>query len=39
MPGLVKQAGEQGLLMIDIPEQYGGAELGLLTESFSRHTA
>src|SRR5579859_522191 len=33
MPTLVKQAGEQGLLMIDIPEQYGGAELGLLTSS------
>ncbi|GCF06439.1 acyl-CoA dehydrogenase family protein [Dictyobacter arantiisoli] len=33
MPGLVKQAGEQGLLMIDIPEQYGGAELGLLTSA------
>ncbi|GER88271.1 acyl-CoA dehydrogenase [Dictyobacter vulcani] len=33
MPGLVKQAGEQGLLMVDIPEQYGGAELGLLTSA------
>ncbi|GCE19323.1 acyl-CoA dehydrogenase family protein [Dictyobacter kobayashii] len=33
MPGLVKQAGEQGLLMIDVPEQYGGAELGLLTSA------
>ncbi len=31
MPGLLKKAGEQGLLMIEIPEQYGGAELGLLT--------
>jgi alkylation response protein AidB-like acyl-CoA dehydrogenase len=31
MPGLVKKAGEQGLLMIDVPEEYGGAELGLLT--------
>lgn len=29
--GLVKKAGEQGLLMIDVPVQYGGAELGLLT--------
>ena len=29
--GLVKRAGEQGLLMIDVPVQYGGAELGLLT--------
>ncbi len=33
MPSLVKQAGEQGLLMIDVPEQYGGAELGLLTSA------
>ena len=33
MPTLVKQAGEQGLLMIDVPEQYGGAELGLLTSA------
>ncbi|BCL81655.1 acyl-CoA dehydrogenase [Ktedonobacteria bacterium brp13] len=33
MPELVKKAGEQGLLMIDIPEQYGGAELGLLTSA------
>src|SRR5258706_2064561 len=33
MPGLVKKAGEQGLLMIDVPEQYGGAELGLLTSA------
>ena len=33
MPALVKQAGEQGLLMIDVPEQYGGAELGLLTSA------
>ncbi len=31
LPSLVKKAGEQGLLMIEIPEQYGGAELGLLT--------
>src|SRR5258708_10462335 len=31
MPGLVKKAGEQGLLSIDVPENYGGAELGLLT--------
>src|SRR5579859_4067281 len=33
LPALVKRAGEQGLLMIDIPEAYGGAELGLLTAS------
>lgn len=29
--GLVKKAGEQGLLMVDVPVQYGGAELGILT--------
>src|SRR5436309_10708570 len=33
LPTLVKKAGEQGLLMIDVPEEYGGAELGLLTSS------
>src|SRR5437763_1560657 len=33
MPSLVKKAGEQGLLMIDVPEVYGGAELGLLTSA------
>jgi alkylation response protein AidB-like acyl-CoA dehydrogenase len=33
LPSLVKKAGEQGLLMIDVPEQYGGAELGLLTSA------
>src|SRR6266487_1099551 len=33
LPGLVKKAGEQGLLMIDVPEEYGGAELGLLTSA------
>ena len=33
MPSLVKKAGEQGLLSIDVPENYGGAELGLLTSS------
>ncbi|GCE11205.1 acyl-CoA dehydrogenase family protein [Tengunoibacter tsumagoiensis] len=33
LSGLLKQAGEQGLLMIDVPEQYGGAELGLLTSA------
>lgn len=30
MPSLVKLAGEQGLLMIDIPEEYGGADLGMV---------
>ncbi len=33
MPSLVKKAGQQGLLMADVPEAYGGAELGLLTSS------
>src|SRR5258707_7863440 len=33
MPGLVKKAGEQGLLSIDVPEAYGGVELGLLASS------
>src|SRR6266496_2042909 len=33
MPGLLKKAGEQGLLSIDVPEAYGGAELGLLTSA------
>lgn len=33
MPDLVKKAGTQGLLMIEIPEAYGGAELGLLTSA------
>ena len=33
MPSLVKLAGEQGLLMIDAPEEYGGADLGLVVSS------
>ncbi|HVB74163.1 MAG TPA: acyl-CoA dehydrogenase family protein [Ktedonobacteraceae bacterium] len=33
MPSLVKKAGEQGLLSIDVPEAYGGSELGLLVSS------
>jgi alkylation response protein AidB-like acyl-CoA dehydrogenase len=33
IPGLLKKAGEQGLLMIDVPEANGGAELGLLTSA------
>jgi alkylation response protein AidB-like acyl-CoA dehydrogenase len=33
LPSLVKKAGEQGLLSIDVPEEYEGAELGLLTSS------
>ena len=35
LPGLVKKAGEQGLLSMDVPEAYGGAELGLLTSSLA----
>src|SRR5258708_8421761 len=35
LPSLVKKAGEQGLLMIDVPEAYGGAELGLLMSSLA----
>ncbi len=37
MPTLLKQAGEQGLLMIDIPEEYGGADLGLVVSSLVAH--
>src|ERR1700693_1453301 len=33
MPSLLKKAGEQGLLSIDVPAAYGGAELGLLTSA------
>jgi alkylation response protein AidB-like acyl-CoA dehydrogenase len=33
MASLVKKAGEQGLLSMDLPEEHGGAELGLLTSS------
>src|SRR5579884_1019051 len=33
MPKLVKEAGEQGLLMIDVPEEYGGADLGLVVSA------
>ncbi len=33
MPSLVKAAGEQGLLMIDVPEEYGGADLGMIVSS------
>jgi alkylation response protein AidB-like acyl-CoA dehydrogenase len=38
MPALLKKAGEQGLLMIDVPERYGGAELGLLTSALVAST-
>jgi len=33
MPSLVKAAGEQGLLMVDIPEEYGGADLGMIVSA------
>jgi alkylation response protein AidB-like acyl-CoA dehydrogenase len=33
LPALVKKAGEQGLLMIDVPEEYGGADLGLVVSA------
>src|SRR5260370_7781842 len=33
MLGMLKKAGEQGLLSMDVLEEYGGAELGLLTSS------
>ncbi len=38
LSSLVKKAGEQGLLMIDVPEAYGGAELGLLTSALVAST-
>jgi alkylation response protein AidB-like acyl-CoA dehydrogenase len=37
MPSLLKLAGEQGLLMIDVPEEYGGADLGLVVSSLIGH--
>ncbi len=33
MPGLVKKAGEKGLLSVDVPEEYGGADLGLIVST------
>ncbi|HEX9067817.1 MAG TPA: acyl-CoA dehydrogenase family protein, partial [Ktedonobacterales bacterium] len=33
MPSLLKKAGDQGLLMVDIPEAYGGAELGMIVSA------
>jgi alkylation response protein AidB-like acyl-CoA dehydrogenase len=33
LPSLLRKAGEQGLLGIDVPEQYEGSELGLLTSA------
>ncbi|MGO8950839.1 MAG: acyl-CoA dehydrogenase family protein [Ktedonobacterales bacterium] len=37
MPSLVKKAGEQGLLMIDVPEEYGGADYGLVVSGLVAH--
>src|ERR1700730_1032339 len=33
LAGLVRKAGEQGLLSIEVPEAYGGTELGLFTSA------
>jgi alkylation response protein AidB-like acyl-CoA dehydrogenase len=33
LPGLLKKAGEKGLLAVDIPEEYGGADLGLIVST------
>src|SRR5689334_12267919 len=33
MPALLKKAGEQGLLSTEIPEEFGGTELGLFTST------
>ena len=38
VPSLLKEAGEQGLLMIDVPEEYGGADLGLIVSSLVAHS-
>lgn len=37
MPSLLKKAGEQGLLMIDVPEEYGGADYGLVVSGLVAH--
>src|SRR5215469_18042091 len=34
MASLVRKAGEQGLLMIDVPEEYGGADYGFVVIFF-----
>jgi alkylation response protein AidB-like acyl-CoA dehydrogenase len=33
LPNLLKQAGEKGLLAVDVPEEYGGADLGLIVST------
>jgi hypothetical protein len=33
LSGLLKQAGEKGLLAVDVPEEYGGADLGLIVST------
>jgi alkylation response protein AidB-like acyl-CoA dehydrogenase len=37
LPSLLKMAGEQGLLMVDVPEEYEGADLGLIASSLVAH--
>ncbi len=37
MSDLVKKSGEQGLLMIDVPEEYGGADYGLVVSGLVAH--
>jgi alkylation response protein AidB-like acyl-CoA dehydrogenase len=37
MPSLLKMAGEQGLLMVDVPEEYEGADLGLVASALVAH--
>jgi alkylation response protein AidB-like acyl-CoA dehydrogenase len=37
MASLVKKAGEQGLLLIDVPEEYGGADYGLVVSGLVAH--
>ncbi|MFI5273845.1 MAG: acyl-CoA dehydrogenase family protein [Ktedonobacterales bacterium] len=37
MPSLLKLAGAQGLLGIDVPEEYGGMDLGLVASSLVGH--
>ena len=37
LPSLLKMAGEQGLLMVDVPEEYEGADLGLVASALVAH--